>query len=311
MKKLKIFILLCLGCQPLLGQMGPFTSTLDSSEVLIGDQVVLKLRAELDSENLFDGFDLSEWDSTEVFERLNLTDPIIEKITNGVRISQNLIFSVYDTGAFFLPLCYLRTKGLGGEDLWKGGMHPIRVFAVPVDSLHLAPIKGIIKEGFRAEDLLPYGISFLLILLLLAAYFLWKKRKSRIVVEEEIIRIHPFDKAIASLQSFRSEQYWLRGEWKAYYTGLSNILREYLENRLGIPALESTTYEIKTQLAKNPFTDALAWELVAFLQEADLVKFAKAKPSLTGDESWIAQVEQFIRSVEKKKLITEKSEEEE
>lgn len=74
-----------------------------------------------------------------------------------------------------------------------------------------------------------------------------------------------------------------RGALKLYYTHLSHVLRCYLEDRLGVEALERTTAEIATDLAARrapPDAEAVQ-RIIAFLQAADMVKFARAEPPAT------------------------------
>lgn len=56
---------------------------------------------------------------------------------------------------------------------------------------------------------------------------------------------------------------------------LSKALRRYLSRRLGFPALESTTTEIRRQLRERHLPDEAAREAVELLGACDLVKFAR------------------------------------
>ena len=70
-----------------------------------------------------------------------------------------------------------------------------------------------------------------------------------------------------------------------YYTRLTEIVRQYLENRFGIQSLELTTAETFTLLKKTGFReDELFLKLRTLLTGADLVKFAKYKPDASENE---------------------------
>ena len=72
-----------------------------------------------------------------------------------------------------------------------------------------------------------------------------------------------------------------RGAYKTYYSLLSEVLRRFLEDRLGMEAMERTTPEIAAGLACLEVVGPdLARRAVAFLEAADLVKFACASPTL-------------------------------
>ena len=80
-----------------------------------------------------------------------------------------------------------------------------------------------------------------------------------------------------------------RGEVKEYHIAVSETVRTYVEARFLVPALEMTTREVGAGLrrpaangataATGDFIDGLA----KFLDQCDMVKFAKVRPD--GDAS--------------------------
>ncbi len=70
-----------------------------------------------------------------------------------------------------------------------------------------------------------------------------------------------------------------RGEVKAFYSRLSEIVRGYVGERFGVEALECTTTELLDSLRDLNAPELPREGLASFLQEADLVKFAKAQMS--------------------------------
>lgn len=77
---------------------------------------------------------------------------------------------------------------------------------------------------------------------------------------------------------------WQNNKHKAYYSGLTDILRRYLAGRYGIGALEMTSDEIIDAVRPLDLPRKSAMELTALLREADLVKFAKATPEAARNE---------------------------
>ena len=69
-----------------------------------------------------------------------------------------------------------------------------------------------------------------------------------------------------------------RGDYKTYYTLLSDNLRRHLEENLRIDAMEQTTTEISMALKMNDIEGGIAREIGSFLAAADLVKFARFTP---------------------------------
>ena len=84
------------------------------------------------------------------------------------------------------------------------------------------------------------------------------------------------------------------GEVNAFQTQLTYILREYLEGRYGIHALESTTDDILASLRNIGVPDEWRVQLRKMLQTADLVKFAKAQPPLSFHVEALYSVKTFV-----------------
>ena len=71
-----------------------------------------------------------------------------------------------------------------------------------------------------------------------------------------------------------------RGEFKTYYSLLSENLRRCLEEHLKIEAMEQTTAELADALQEAEVDAALRQQILDYLREADLVKFARFHPAL-------------------------------
>ena len=135
----------------------------------------------------------------------------------------------------------------------------------------------------------------LLIMALIAFYIIRKRQKeaNRVWLEKPTA---PADyHARQRLKKIEEEQLWKHGKEKVYQSDLTYMIREYLENRYNIKALESTTEEIKKAL-KGQVTIVQETELIEILQIADLVKFAKAQPSEDINESFLKKAKSFVES---------------
>jgi len=69
-----------------------------------------------------------------------------------------------------------------------------------------------------------------------------------------------------------------RGELGRQYEEVTVTVRRYLENRYGVPALESTTDDLRELLRGSPVPGPVASRVLSLLGEADLVKFARGIP---------------------------------
>jgi hypothetical protein len=148
-------------------------------------------------------------------------------------------------------------------------------------------VKGTKKPLGYPADLIWLGWALAAALLITGGYFLGRKLFNRTghspegIAEPDAGSIEPAD-VIANRRLAALEQtgYLEAGDFKRYYAELSECAREYLENRFRIRALEMTTEEFLILAASasqlRPEHQAM---LTAFLQAADLVKFAKFIPA--------------------------------
>ena len=101
------------------------------------------------------------------------------------------------------------------------------------------------------------------------------------------------------LETLEKKELWQKGEVKAYYSELTDIARNYIEEAIEIPAMESTTSELIQGLRaasvkkKMTLSQEIIENLERVLKQADLVKFAKSKPldfEITEDRNKIQKV---------------------
>ncbi len=83
------------------------------------------------------------------------------------------------------------------------------------------------------------------------------------------------------MNTLEQKELWQKGDVKAYYSELTDIARNYIEEAIAIPAMESTTAELvaglkaASQKKKMKLSQETIENLERVLKQADLVKFAK------------------------------------
>jgi hypothetical protein len=102
--------------------------------------------------------------------------------------------------------------------------------------------------------------------------------------------------ALERLRSLQSEQLWQRGKIKEYHSGVTDILRLYIEGRFGFAALESTSEEILTSGPIKSLPEDEREALREILTRADLVKFAKFQPVNEEHERSLRLAVSFVES---------------
>ena len=101
--------------------------------------------------------------------------------------------------------------------------------------------------------------------------------------------------ALRELEKLRDEKLWQSGDVKKYYTRLTEVLRQYLENRYRVYSLELTTRETLDALVKTGFKkDGSYNQLKNVLTSADLVKFAKYSPEPSENETVFQESWNFV-----------------
>lgn len=254
--------------------------------------------------------------SLEIREQQQITT---ERRRGGIRQTTDYILTAWETGSFPLPpLTIYYQDAEGAEQIYE--LKPEKIVVTSLlpagktwEELSALPIKGV-KEPVG----LPPNWSYLfwISLVLIGAFLLWllvrfisSHMAQKTTLQDEESALEPADHiARRRLAALKKASYLERGDLKGFYSKLSEILREYMENRFEITALEMTTEEFLTHLAApdklltsssaQQTAPILNWEqqarLATFLNAADLVKFAQHLPAAPEIEMDLKIVEQLI-----------------
>jgi len=106
--------------------------------------------------------------------------------------------------------------------------------------------------------------------------------------------VTPYEIAQASLAELERAEWSGRGDALRHYTLTADVVRTYLENAHAVPALERTTLELfwalPPALAGSGGRDALR----AFLDEADLVKFARERRGSMAASAYVREARTLV-----------------
>jgi hypothetical protein len=271
------------------------TLSVDKTEIRIGDQVHATVKLDL-SEG-------KEWVNTDAFWPDSLkgieivSGPTINKENPSATLA-TWVVAFFDTGWVRIPPLPIVIQYQSGIDTVLTNDIPINVMPVEPDSTGLAPIKDIYLQPFSVgyyKRYIPHAIIFLLAVV--GLIYWWRHRKrNQVIPEPTPVPLLPHQWAYQALDSLADKKLWQHGEVKEHYTNLTAILREYLERRFGIRALEQTSDEIVDQL-RFQLTDAsLLIDTEQLLSVADLIKFAKADPGIDIHAATIERGRIFVRN---------------
>ncbi len=271
------------------------SANVDSTRMMIGDHMQLHLSIQYPPSVNITKIDYSGLEQDEDFELLKNGN--FDTLNQGglVILHKDLLFSFYDSGAFYVPAIKV-DYSINGQNQFKSTYKiQVDVMTPEQDSVYLTAIKPIIKEARTWRDLLPIFLSVLALILIVGLIFYLVNRKGKEVAPPPPVRKVPAHEiANDKLDGLKKKQLWQNGEVKAYQSELTYIVREYLENRYDAQALESTTSEILGQLKSLDFDDAMKSQLREMLELADMVKFAKAEPPIEAHERLMNYAESFV-----------------
>jgi hypothetical protein len=203
----------------------------------------------------------------------------------NVWMRQNITVTSFDTGVNIIPSVELEFMPKGDSTIFTANSATLSFYVQPVSvdtTATFKPIKGPRNAPITFMEVLPWIIGilgFLAILGLALWYFLRRQRKSSPVPVFEKPKIPPYKTAIEHLEELRHKKLWQNGHVKTYYSEMTDIVRVYIQNQFGVPAVEMTTDEILIGIKPLQINDEAVNKLKHCLQLADLVKFAKAEPS--------------------------------
>lgn len=261
----------------------------DTTNIRIGEQFEIKISVG-ETENVIIP-KLSKLNGLEVIDSLK-----IDTLKNT--ISKKYILTGFDSGAFYVPKQQVFIK----NQVYETDSLLINVATVKIDTTKVKkfPIKGIKGEPYQFDDYKNIVLIALLLLsiILTTLYFALKRSKDD-QVKTFVPKLAPYQEAMRNLKLLDAKLLWQNDKIKSYYSELTTIVRNYIERELHIPALEQTTNQIIESLLD--FRDAKVIEterdtikkLKRLFQQADLVKFAKAKP-LAEDITSDRKIAEFI-----------------
>jgi hypothetical protein len=296
------------------GQEVSVTAAFDTSRIFIGDQinfsVIVNQPADLKLSLPFFKDTLSK--NIEI-----LSGPVTDTSSisgNKIRITEKYLITSFDSGFYRVDPVFAEASDKNGLKRFYSDYSVLEVARVkltpPDTSAKIFDIAAPYRAPVTLGEILPW-----ILLSLLAALILWltirlvrkfKKTKKEVIAPVNVEPAHVI--AYRELEKLQSEMLWQKGETKKYYTRLTEIIRQYLENRFQVYSLELTTSETLEALVKTGFKKNESYnKLKSVLTGADLVKFAKYKPEPIENESSFSNSWDFVSDTKVIEVAEEKS----
>ena len=276
-------------------------------EVLIGDHFWLEIETEVDEapegEQVQVAFPTISADFTE--GRIELleehpTDTVGHK--EGVyQLRKRYRLTSFEPADYNIDsLGVLWYDGVDLDTVFVGSPLRVKVDMMPVDTAQktIYDIKQPMKTPLVVEEFGGYLALIVIALLAIVSAIYLIATRTRKAKAAEAIESRPKEAphivAIRQLEQLSAQKLWQNGQHKLYYTRLTDILREYLEGRFGVGAMEMTTDEIVVAIKGLELTKKQLADLGDLLREADLVKFAKHSPDAETNEGAYYKVYYFV-----------------
>lgn len=157
--------------------------------------------------------------------------------------------------------------------------------------------KENMKTPVRLYEVKGLALYWMLaaIAIIAALYLIVRFRDDKPIIRRIKVeaRIPAHVRAISGIEELRQSGGPHSEDSKSYYTQLTDILREYINERFGFNATEMTSYEILERLEESRDKESLS-ELRDLLSTADMVKFAKFKPMLNENDQNLINALEFV-----------------
>ncbi len=309
-------------------QRASVQATVQPTEILIGEQALVNLKVitPKDKTILFPVFEKEIVPGIEVITMLP-PDTTVEN--NVMTLNFKYVVTSFDSTLYHIPhmsvfdgtdTIYSNSFGLKVtspqlsdstlaylEKINKG-----ETDSIDFEQLQLHDIKPVQKAPFVWTDYLwiLWIVLGVMLLIALVGLIIWlvlkKKRKGYFFTPPVVLPAHV--RAIRELDKLKEEKIWQQGREKEFYSKLTDILRNYLEEREGINAMEMTSGEILNEVRKLLEVDSVYNNLKQILSTADLVKFAKYKPYPDENDLSMVNAYFFVNQTRESDPVPEKEE---
>jgi hypothetical protein len=288
---------LLLPVEKLYAENGIVKIKADTNQIRIGEQAHLNLSISV-SQGMKIGFPLvpDTFNHLEVVAK-SAIDTSLKG--NQLTLMQQLTVTGFDTGYYVIPpFPFTVSDKQGKTDTILSDALLLSVRTVVVDTTKdIRAIKNIIDVPFPWQQYLIY----LIVILVIAAivFYVYNKyfKKKKITTGISKVPDRPAHEiAIEGLRKIEEAKLWQQGFTKRYYSQVTDVIRQYIERRFSTNAMEQTTDEILSYFGKGLAKEEEKEKLGFLLRLADMVKFAKAQPLPSENETSLQYAFSFVEN---------------
>jgi hypothetical protein len=269
-------------------------ANVDTKEIAVGERVKLAIRLDHDLADdarwRWPAFAVGDTlgNGWEVLSTSSVDTLMSDAFATGRQLLQRLEITHWDSGFQTVPsLVFLDTVG---EGLLETSELQVRVTVPKVPpQVALTDIQGYAPIawtfGERLMQAMPWLGALALVGVALWQFLRYLKRRTPAEVLEHAKPAAPVEPphvvALRALRALDAEQLWQTGDAKGHHSRLTSAVKTYFESAFDVPMVDRSSSEVRQSIHVPPVgvSKVQAAELMALLDGADAVKFAKHKPS--------------------------------
>ena len=281
----------------------------DTTSIRIGEQINYKINIKLDS---LDEINFPKAKDFAPFELINEFKVDTNYLDKKFIISKQFALTFFDSGTYYIPSQKLSLLDKEIElDSFKVTINPVKI---DTTKQGLYDIKPIMKSNTKFDFLFWLYILIFIIVICTFLYFKNHIFSFFTINKLEVEYLTPYEKAVTELSKIKDLNYLSEIDIKTYYSDLTFVIRNFIEEKIIDNALECTTKELIQKLSllktskKLNFSNSTLKNIEDIFSRADLVKFAKYEPDT---QSASTDLETLTKELEKIKLILPEPSEEE
>ena len=281
-------------------QGASISAQLDTNVIKLGGQTKLRIRIEhtKDVTIAFPQFKDSIASHIEIVEEHKL-DTLSEKVTTFYKFEKSYTITSFDSGYWAIPSFRVYLNNDTSQFIESEALL-LQVMGVALDpQKDVNDIKEPLSMGITLKEILIIaGIIFLVVGLISAIALYWlffRKKKIKITQLFQPKPLSAHEKALGLLDQLRKKKLWETNQVKLYHSELTDIVRNYIDERFGVSSPEQVSDETLAAMKDKVDEDTFS-KLKQILQLADMVKFAKAEPLSNENELSMNNAVDFVNA---------------
>ena len=239
-----------------------------------------------------------------------------DSITYSLRAAHK--FTSFDTGNHILPAfnIIVRKPSTEAFDTLTFDSGEIEFMEIPVDTATFKPYPIANPLAYpKLPKPFPWGIFIIvvssLLVLALVGLLIWYFLRKKAAKNQQKIKDPAYIVALRGLEAFKGASLVDHDKQKAFYSGITDVLRVYIDETYDVSAPEMTTAEIFRALRNKDIPSEMQNRLKELFEMADFVKFAKHMASDMENAGVLPLAVQFVTESYQRELLKEEKQEKE